>query len=140
MVLDTTAIFVGAATSLACLAVILMIVLAGGVHPTAVVLATLIYGCVPAVALAFICGAPLAILLHPVRNQWLHVVAFAGLGSVLGASIAALIRISTGHDAAFMAIAAAIMGVSTGVGRLSVWKLASVTVNDLSPSDGRIDP
>ncbi|MEE2522553.1 hypothetical protein V1639_08680 [Pseudarthrobacter sp. J75] len=80
VVLGTTAIFVGAAASLACLAAILTTTLGFSTHPIAVLFATLLYGCIPAVVLAFVCGAPLAILLHPVRNQWIHVLAFAGWG------------------------------------------------------------
>ncbi|MEE2571079.1 hypothetical protein V1638_17035 [Pseudarthrobacter sp. J64] len=139
VVLGTTAIFVGAAASLACLAAILTTTLGFSTHPIAVLFATLLYGCIPAVVLAFVCGAPLAILLHPVRNQWIHVLAFAGLGSVLGVWLAALIRISSGADTGLMGLAAAVMGVSTAAGRLSVWKLARVNVNDLPPADGRID-
>lgn len=129
VVLGTGALAVGTLVSLACLAVALMFTWGHALAPEAIFLFTLLYGSVPAIFLAFCLGAPLAILLQPVRNQWLHVAAFGSLGCILGAALAAA-TMSRGSDALFgFTIAAAlILGGSLAIGRLAVWRL--VRIND----------
>ncbi|MDQ0680139.1 hypothetical protein QFZ30_003521 [Arthrobacter pascens] len=132
VVLGTGALAVGTLVSLACVAVALTFAWGQALTPGAIFVFTLLYGSVPVIFLAFCLGAPLAILLQPVRNQWLHVAAFGSLGCILGAALAAATRMSRGgpDDALFgFTIAAAlILGGSVATGRLAVWKL--VRTND----------
>ena len=124
VVLGTSALAAGALASLLCLATALAVTNGGNWFlPT--ILATLIWGAVPAAVLAFCAGAPLGILLQPVRNQWLHVAAFAGLGALIGTGLAAL-RPWSGASAGFMLSAALMMGGALAIGRLAVWRLVSV--------------
>ncbi|WP_426765698.1 hypothetical protein ACP3TD_04225 [Pseudarthrobacter sp. 1G09] len=124
VVLGTSALAAGALASLLCLAIALAVTNGGNWFlPT--FLATLIWGAIPATVLAFCAGAPLGILLQPVRNQWLHVAAFAGLGALIGTGLAAL-RPWSGSSAGFMLSAALMMGGALAIGRLAVWRLVSV--------------
>ena len=140
VVLGTGALAVGTLVSLACLAVALMFAWGHALAPEAIFLFTLLYGSVPAIFLAFCLGAPLAILLQPVRNQWLHVTAFGSLGCLLGAALAVATGMSRGSDALFgFTIAAAlILGGSLAIGRLAVWKL--VRINDDGGRPPRVLP
>lgn len=124
VVLGTPALALGTLVSLVCLALTLAFQ-SGGSWFLPMFLATLVCGAVPAAVLAFCCGAPLGILLHPVRSQWLHVAAFAGLGALIGTGLAAL-RPSPGSNADFMLSAALIMAGALAVGRLAVWRMARV--------------
>lgn len=124
VVLGTSALAAGALASLLCLATALAVTNGGNWFlPT--FLATLIWGAIPATVLAFCAGAPLGILLQPVRSQWLHVAAFAGLGALIGTGLAAL-RPWSGASAGFMLSAALMMGGALAIGRLAVWRLVSV--------------
>lgn len=131
MVLGTSALAVGALVSLLCLAVILA-VWSGGDWFLPMFLATLVWGAVPAAVLAFCAGAPLGILLQPVRNQWLHVAAFGGVGALIGTGLAAL-RPWSGSSPDFMLSTAFMMGGAVAVGRLAVWRLVRVDP-DAQPS------
>jgi hypothetical protein len=133
VVLGTGALAAGTLVSLACLAVALMFAWGQALTPGMVFLFTLLYGSVPAIFLAFCLGAPLAILLQPVRNQWVHVAAFGSLGCILGVALAAATGMSRGPGDA-LAAAALIFGGSLAIGRLAVWKL--VRTND----DGGLPP
>lgn len=131
VVLGTGALAVGTFVSLVCLALALMFAWGQALTLGAIFVFTLLYGSVPAIFLAFCLGAPLAILLQPVRNQWLHVAAFGGLGCILGAALAAATRMSRGSGDAlsgFTIAAALVLGGSLAIGRLAVWKL--VRTND----------
>lgn len=141
VVLGTGALAVGTLVSLACVAVALMFAWGQALTPGAIFVSTLLYGSVPAIFLAFCLGAPLAILLQPVRNQWLHVAAFGSLGCILGAALAAATRMSRGSDDAlfgFTIAAALILGGSLAIGRLAVWKL--VRTNDDSGRPPPVPP
>jgi hypothetical protein len=148
VVLGTGALAVGTSVSLACLAVALMFALGQALTPGSVFVFTLLYGSVPSIFLAFCLGAPLAILLQPVRNQWLHVAAFGSLGCVLGAVLAAATGMSRGPGDAlsgFTIAAALILGGSLAIGRLAVWKLVRTNGGGRPPPvlptpDGRTVP
>lgn len=149
VVLGTGALAIGTFVSLACLAVALMFALGQALTPGAIFVFTMLYGSVPAIFLAFCLGAPLAILLQPVRNQWLHVAAFVGLGCILGAALAAATGTSRGPDDfrfGFTVAAALILGGSLAIGRLAVWKLVRTNGGGGRPApvlptpDGRIVP
>ncbi|MFC9770755.1 MULTISPECIES: hypothetical protein [unclassified Pseudarthrobacter] len=131
VVLGTSALAVGALVSLLCLAVILA-VWSGGSWFLPMFLATLVWGAVPAAVLAFCAGAPLGILLQPVRNQWLHVAAFGGVGALIGTGLAAL-RPWSGSSPDFMLSTAFVMGGAVAIGRLAVWRLVRVDP-DAQPS------
>ena len=136
VVLGTGALAVGTLVSLACLAVALMFAWGQALTLGAIFVFTLLYGSVPAIFLAFCLGAPLAILLQPVRNQWLHVAAFGSLGCILGAALAATRMSRGGPDDAlfgFTIAAALILGGSLAIGRLAVWKLVRTNDDDGSP-------
>lgn len=131
MVLGTSALALGALVSLLCLAIALAV--QNGVNWfLPMFLATVMWGAVPAVVLAFCAGAPLGILLQPVRNQWLHVAAFGGLGALLGTGLAAM-RPWSGSSAGFMLSAVLMMGGALAIGRLAVWRLVRVDA-DAQPS------
>lgn len=131
MVLGTSALAVGALVSLLCLAIALAFT-SGGDWFLPMFLATLVWGAVPAAVLAFCAGAPLGILLQPVRNQWLHVAAFGGVGALIGTGLAAL-RPWSGSSPDFMLSTAFMMGGAVAVGRLAVWRLVRVDP-DAQPS------
>ncbi len=126
MVLGTSALAAGAMASLVCLALALAFQNGGNWFlPT--FLATLIWGAVPAMVLAFCLGAPLGILLQPVRNQWLHVAAFGGLGVLIGLGLGALgSRPWSSSDPTYLLSAALVAGGSLAIGRLAVWRLVRV--------------
>jgi hypothetical protein len=136
VVLGTGALAMGTFVSLACLAVALMFAWGHALAPEAVFVFTLLYGSVPAIFLAFCLGAPLAILLQPLSNQWLHVAAFGGLGCILGAALAAATGMSRGRDdlLGFTIAATLILGGSLAIGRLAVWKLVQ------TDDDGGLPP
>ena len=149
VVLGTGALAVGTLVSLVCLALALMFAWGQALTLGAIFVFTLLYGSVPAIFLAFCLGAPLAILLQPVRNQWLHVAAFASLGCILGAALAAGTRMSRGSGDGlfgFTIAAALVLGGSLAVGRLAVWKLVRTNDDGGSPPpvlptpDGKIVP
>ncbi|ACL38719.1 hypothetical protein Achl_0722 [Pseudarthrobacter chlorophenolicus A6] len=126
MVLGTSSLAAGAMASLLCLAIALAVT-NGGNWFLPMFLATLIWGAVPATVLAFCLGAPLGVLLQPVRNQWLHVAAFGGLGALLGLSLGAFTsRPWSSSDPAYLLSAALMMGGSLAIGRLAVWRLVRV--------------
>jgi hypothetical protein len=128
VVLGTPALAVGTLVSLVCLALTLAFQ-SGGTWFLPMFLATLVWGAVPAAVLAFCCGAPLGILLHPVRSQWLHVAAFAGLGALLGLGIAMLISRPWSGDDHVVALKvryALTLAGALAVGRLAVWRMARV--------------
>jgi hypothetical protein len=145
VVLGTGALAMGTFVSLACLAVALMFAWGHALAPEAVFVFTLLYGSVPAIFLAFCLGAPLAILLQPLSNQWLHVAAFGSLGCILGVALAAATGMSRGPGDA-LAAAALIFGGSLAIGRLAVWKLVQTDDDgglpppDLPTPDGRMGP
>jgi hypothetical protein len=82
-------------------------------------IAALLVGVIPAVVLGWALGMPLAALLRPVRNQWLHVAAFGALGAAIGLPFG-------GFADPPMLWAAVAMGPAAALGRLSVWRLARV--------------
>jgi hypothetical protein len=91
------------------------------------------YGALPSILLAFCFGAPLAFLLQPVRNQWLHVAAFAGLGAVLGlifTPIAAGPSARPDYALTFAVTAALTGGCSLALGRFAVWRLVRLNQDD----------
>ena len=124
MVLGTSSLAAGALVRLLCLAIALAFT-SGRDWFLPMFLATLVWGAVPAAVLAFCAGAPLGILLQPVRNQWLHVAAFGGLGALIGTGLAAL-RPWSGSSAGFMLSTALMMGGAVAIGRLAVWRLVRV--------------
>ncbi|WP_426998117.1 hypothetical protein [Pseudarthrobacter sp. N5] len=125
VVLTGKPLFLGALASLLALGCAMVLVNGLTFSPWTTIVLTVVIGAVPAFILAGIFGLPLALLLEPIRNQWLHVAAFGGLGCVLGLGLMALTA-SDGRilDPGYMASAALMLGASMTVGRLSVWRLA----------------
>lgn len=80
----------------------------------------LIYGALPAIATALVVGLPAALLMRSVPHQWLHILAFFGAGALAGAVWGSL-----GGASLLFAL---LLGVSSAVGRFSVWKLVRINV------------
>ncbi|MCX6499122.1 MAG: hypothetical protein NTU93_10015 [Arthrobacter sp.] len=95
--------------------------------------AALLVGAIPAVVIGWALGMPLGALLQPVRNQWLHVAAFGGLGAAIGLPFG-------GFADPPMLLTAAGMAVSAAMGRLSVWRLTRVNDDGGPPAPGTEAP
>lgn len=127
VVLGTGALALGSLVSLLCFATVLALAVGSFFGFWPALLATVVWGAIPAIILGFAFGAPLGILLRPVRNQWLHVAAFAGLGAVLGLVFALLTSGPSPRSDYLLTFAAAASltgGGSLALGRLAVWRLA----------------
>jgi hypothetical protein len=126
VVVGTGVLALAAFVSLLCCATVLASLVSSWIPWWQGLMMTVIWGVLPSLVLAFCLGAPLAILLQPVRNQWLHVAAFAGLGVVLGIVFALLTAgpaPRTDYVLTFAATAALTCGGALAVGRLSIWRL-----------------
>lgn len=131
VVLGTGALALATLVSLVCAAAVLAFMVRHWFGFWPALLMTVGYGALPAIVLAFCLGAPLAILLQPVRYQWLHVAAFAGLGAALGlvfALIAAGPAPRPDYLLTFAAGAALTGGCSLALGRLAVWRLVRLNL------------
>jgi hypothetical protein len=143
VVVGTGALALATFVSLVCCATVLAFLVGSWIPWWQALMTTLIWGVLPSIALAFCLGAPLAMLLQPVRNQWLHVAAFAGLGVVLGIVFALLASgpaPRTDYVLTFAATAALTCGGALAVGRLSIWRLVRLdqegTARDSAAPDG----
>jgi hypothetical protein len=76
-------------------------------------------GLVIGVPIAFVLG----LLLRPVANQWLHVLAFFAVMTT--ASFLILISLSSGDPLGTLELAA-LIGLTAAIGRLSVWKMMDI--------------
>jgi hypothetical protein len=83
-------------------------------------LMVLMYSFIPTSLLGLIFGAVTAYVMRAVPGQWLHVLAFTGAGLLAGAAFSLVV------PEAFPLIGPA-TALSAGFGRLSVWRLATVT-------------
>ena len=143
VVVGTGALALATFVSLVCCATVLAFLVGSWIPWWQALMMTVIWGVLPSIALAFCLGVPLAMLLQPVRNQWLHVAAFAGLGVVLGIVFALLASgpaPRTDYVLTFAATAALTCGGALAVGRLSIWRLVRLdqdgTVRDSAARDG----
>jgi hypothetical protein len=146
VVVGTGALALATFVSLVCCATVLAFLVGSWIPWWQALMMTVIWGVLPSIALAFCLGVPLAMLLQPVRNQWLHVAAFAGLGVVLGIVFALLASgpaPRTDYVLTFAATAALTCGGALAVGRLSIWRLVRLdqdgTVRDATAHDGAPD-
>ncbi|SLK09926.1 hypothetical protein [Arthrobacter sp. P2b] len=151
VVVGTGALALATFVSLVCCATVLAFLVGSWIPWWQALMMTVIWGVLPSIALAFCLGVPLAMLLQPVRNQWLHVAAFAGLGVVLGIAFALLASgpaPRTDYVLTFAATAALTCGGALAVGRLSIWRLVRLdqdgtardgTVRDATAHDGAPD-
>jgi hypothetical protein len=148
VVVGTGALALATFVSLVCCATVLAFLVGSWIPWWQALMMTVIWGVLPSIALAFCLGVPLAMLLQPVRNQWLHVAAFAGLGVVLGIVFALLASgpaPRTDYVLTFAATAALTFGGALAVGRLSIWRLVRLdqdgtardgTARDATAHDG----
>jgi hypothetical protein len=138
VVVGTGALALATFVSLVCCATVLAFLVGSWIPWWQALMMTVIWGVLPSIALAFCLGVPLAMLLQPVRNQWLHVAAFAGLGVVLGIVFALLASgpaPRTDYVLTFAATAALTAGGALAVGRLSIWRLVRLD-QDRTAQDG----
>jgi hypothetical protein len=134
----TGALALATSVSLLCCATVLAFLVSSWIPWWQALMMAAIWGVLPSIALAFCLGAPLAILLQPVRNQWLHVAAFAGLGMVLGIVFALLASgpaPRTDYVLTFAATGALTCGSALAIGRLSIWRLVRLD-QDGTSQDG----
>jgi hypothetical protein len=140
VVVGTGALALATFVSLVCCATVLAFLVGSWIPWWQALMMTVIWGVLPSIALAFCLGVPLAMLLQPVRNQWLHVAAFAGLGVVLGIVFALLASgpaPRTDYVLTFAATAALTCGGALAVGRLSIWRLVRLD-QDGTARDGTV--
>jgi hypothetical protein len=138
VVVGAGALALAAFVSLLCSATVLAFLVSSWIPWWQGLMMTVIWGVLPSLVLAFCVGVPLAILLQPVRNQWLHVAAFAGLGVVLGivfALLAAGPAPRMDYVLTFAATAALTCGGALAVGRLSIWRLVRLEQGDTDQDD-----
>lgn len=129
VILSVGSLVIIALVSLLCCALVLAVLVGPYFGFWVVLTMSLIWGAVPSLVLAFCVGAPLSILLRSVRNQWLHVAAFFGLGAVLGLVFTAVTAGPAPRPDyfwTFAATASLTLAGALAVGRLAVWRMARV--------------
>jgi hypothetical protein len=77
--------------------------------------------------IGLVIGAPIAfvlgMLLRPVANQWLHVLAFFAV--MTAASFLILVSLSSGDPLGTLELAA-LIGLAAAIGRFSVWRMVDI--------------